>query len=153
MSRTGTLALLVVLAFIALAVLAPWVAPFPDQGLGAPNIAEKFQPPGSLHWLGTDHLGRDVMSRVLFGGQVSLRVGFVAVVIGLGIGIIVGVLSGYVGGYLDMALQRVVDILMAVPNILLALTIVASFGAGIWNVTFAIAIGIAPRAEIGRAHV
>jgi peptide/nickel transport system permease protein len=136
----GLVSLILLVFLISVTVLANWVAPY-----GVDEATDRFaQPPSLLNWFGTDHLGRDVMSRVLFGGQVSLRVGFVAVVIG--IGIIVGVLSGYVGGYLDMALQRVVDILMAVPNILLALTIVASFGAGIWNVTFAIAIGIAPRA-------
>ena len=138
----GLISLVLLVFLISVTVLASWVAPYAID-----EATDRFaQPPSLLNWFGTDHLGRDVLSRVLYGGQVSLRVGFVAVVIGLGVGVVVGVLSGYVGGWVDMVLQRVVDILMAVPNILLALTIVASFGAGIWNVTFAIAVGIAPRA-------
>jgi len=138
----GLVSLILLVFLITVTVFAQWVAPY-----GIDEATDRFaQPPSLTNWFGTDHLGRDVMSRVLYGGQVSLRVGFVAVVIGLGVGVVSGVLSGYVGGWVDMVIQRVVDILMAVPNILLALTIVASFGAGIWNVTFAIAIGIAPRA-------
>ena len=133
----GLISLVLLVFLISVTVFASWVAPYAID-----EATDRFaQPPTLLNWFGTDHLGRDVLSRVLYGGQVSLRVGFVAVVIGLGVGVVVGVLSGYVGGWVDM-----VHILMAVPNILLALTIVASFGAGIWNVTFAIAVGIAPRA-------
>ena len=138
----GMISLILLVFLISVTVLASWIAPY-----GIDEATDRYaQAPSLQNWFGTDHLGRDVLSRVLYGGQVSIRVGFVAVVIGLGVGVVVGVMSGYIGGWLDMALQRVVDILMAVPNILLALTIVASFGAGIWNVTFAIAIGIAPRA-------
>lgn len=138
----GMISLILLTFLISVTVLAPWVAPY-----GIDEATDRFaKAPTLQNWFGTDHLGRDVLSRVLYGGQVSLRVGFVAVVIGLGIGVVAGVMSGYIGGWVDMVLQRVVDILMAVPNILLALTIVASFGAGIWNVTLAIAVGIAPRA-------
>lgn len=138
----GMISLVLLVFLISVTVFASWVAPY-----AVDEATDRFaKAPTLQNWFGTDHLGRDVLSRVLYGGQVSLRVGFVAVVIGLSIGVVVGVMSGYLGSWIDMVLQRVVDILMAVPNILLALTIVASFGAGIWNVTFAIAVGIAPRA-------
>ena len=139
----GLVSLILLVFLISVTLFAPWVAPY-----GIDEATDRFaKAPTLQNWFGTDHLGRDVLSRVLYGGQVSLSVGFAAVAAGLGVGIVVGVLSGYVGGWLDMFLQRIVDILMAVPNILLALTIVASFGASPRNVIMAIAVGIAPRAS------
>ena len=140
---TGLVSLILLIFLLGSTLLAPWVAPY-----GMDEATDRFAAAPSLqNWFGTDHLGRDVLSRVLYGGRVSLRVGFAAVFVGLGSGIILGVMCGYFGGWFDMAMQRVVDIFMAVPNILLALTIVASFGAGVLNVTLAIAIGIVPRAS------
>lgn len=134
---------LVTLVVIAAAVAAaPLVTPYdPDESTRRFAAAPSFS-----NWFGTDHLGRDVFTRVLYGGRTSLRIGFAAVFVGTGIGILVGTVSGYAGGITDMVLQRVVDVLMAIPNLLLALTIVAAFGAGAQNVAIAIAVGIAPRA-------
>jgi peptide/nickel transport system permease protein len=138
----GLVAMILLLIMVVATAFAPWVAPY-----GIDEASDRFaQQPTLVNLLGTDHLGRDVLSRVLYGGRVSLRVGVASVVLGLGIGVVSGVMSGYLGGWVDMAMQRVVDILMAIPNILLALTIVAALGAGVFNVTIAIAIGIAPRA-------
>jgi peptide/nickel transport system permease protein len=138
----GLVSLVLLVLMVVATVFAPWVAPY-----GIDEATDRYaESPSLQNWFGTDHLGRDVLSRVLYGGRVSLLVGFASVVLGLGVGVIFGVLSGYVGGWPDILLQRLVDIFMAVPNILLALTLVASFGAGIGNVTLAIAVGIAPRA-------
>lgn len=139
----GLASLIFLLLLVVVIAAAPLVAPFaPDE-----STDRYVTSPSLRHWFGTDHLGRDVLSRVLYGGRVSLQVGFASVILGLGVGVMVGVVSGYLGGLVDTVLQRIVDILMAVPNILLALTIVASFGAGAQNVTLAIAAGIAPRAS------
>lgn len=139
----GLASLVFLVFFVVVIAAAPLVAPFaPDE-----STDRYVTSPSLRNWLGTDHLGRDVLSRVLYGGRVSLQVGFASVILGLGVGVVVGVVSGYLGGLVDTVLQRIVDILMAVPNILLALTIVASFGAGAQNVTLAIAAGIAPRAS------
>lgn len=138
----GLVSLVFLVIFVALIAGAPLVAPF-----AADESTNRYVTSPSLsNWFGTDHLGRDVLSRVLYGGRVSLQVGFASVILGLGVGVVVGVVSGYLGGLVDNVMQRVVDIFMAIPNILLALTIVASFGAGAQNVTLAIAAGIAPRA-------
>jgi peptide/nickel transport system permease protein len=139
----GLASLIFLLLLVVVIAAAPLVAPYaPDE-----STDRYVTSPGLRHWFGTDHLGRDVLSRVLHGGRVSLQVGFASVILGLGVGVVVGVVSGYLGGLVDTVLQRIVDILMAVPNILLALTIVAAFGAGPQNVTLAIAAGIAPRAS------
>lgn len=117
------------------AVLAPWLAPYPpqemkyDQALAAPSIE---------HLLGTDDLGRDILSRVLYGGQESLKVGIIGVAIALLGGIFFGVISGYYGGWIDNLIMRVVDILLAFPYILLLLSIVAALGPGLGTVMIAL---------------
>jgi len=138
----GLASLLILFIIVSGVLLAPILSPYgPDQ-----STLRYAAAPSLSNWFGTDQLGRDVLTRVLYGGRVSLRIGVASVVIGTGLGIVLGTISGYVGGFTDLALQRIVDVLMAMPNLLLALTIVAAFGAGAQNVALAIAIGIAPRA-------
>ncbi len=117
-------------------------------------LEEKLSPPALDHWLGTDDLGRDVLSRVLYGGRISGIVSLLAVALSLMIGVPIGAISGYVGGYLDMAMMRVVDILMAFPAILLAVTVVAILGPSLPNVVIAIGVvGIPTIARQTRAGV
>jgi peptide/nickel transport system permease protein len=99
-----------------------------------PELAFKLQPPRSLHPLGTDNLGRDVLSRVLHGSYISLTVGFIAVAVSISIGILVGSVSGYFGGWVDNTLMRVVDAIMCFPSFFLILTVIALLGPSIWNV-------------------
>ena len=132
---------LVGLCFIALfviaAVFAPILAPYgPLEG----GLAQRLEPPSSAHVMGTDSQGRDEYSRVLYGAQVSLLAGVASVVMGVAIGGTIGALAGGVGGKLDSVLMRFVDVLLAVPGILLAIGIVAFLGRGLPQIMFAVAI-------------
>ncbi|MDY7041681.1 MAG: ABC transporter permease [Chloroflexota bacterium] len=143
------------LAFLATltlaAVLAPFVTPHNPQVV-AP--AEQFQPPSREHWAGTDLFGRDVFSRLLYGTRISLEVGVVAVVIAALPGTLLGLLAGYYGGWVDGVISRLMDVLLAFPGILLALSIVALLGTGLRNVTLAVGIaGIPGYTRLARSSV
>ena len=132
----GTIMLLIVL----MTLFAPLLAPHdPIEIVGA-----RRQGPSSAHLLGTDEIGRDTLSRVLYGGRVSLRVGLLAVLIGAGIGTLFGMLAGYFAGWIDVIIMRVTDVLLAFPGILLALVIVAILGPSINNVMIAVGIEFIP---------
>lgn len=136
------LAFLVLLVILLAAMFAPFLGlPDPIEG----NLAMRLKPPGTEgHLLGTDQFGRDMLSRLIWGGRTSLTVGFAAVGLAMLVGVTVGLISGYVSGVLDFWLMRLVDILMAFPYILLALTIVAILGPGLTNTMLAIAIASIP---------
>jgi len=144
----GFISLAIILALIVIAVLAPLIAPY-----DATEVAQgaRLASPSLSHPFGTDNLSRDIFSRVVLGARVSIEVGFIAVVIGVGGGAAVGVLSGYTGGKLDMGLQRLMDALMTFPTLVLAMTLTAIikpdwFAMGPWlppgMVTAMLAIGI-----------
>jgi peptide/nickel transport system permease protein len=125
-----------------LAGLAEWVAPY---GYDEADVFSRLRPPSAAHWLGTDNLGRDVLSRVVYGARVSMSVGGGAVTLGLlGAGI-VGLLSGYFGGRLDIVVQRLVDAFMCFPLLLVALTLMALVGPGLGNVILTLGFVIAVR--------
>jgi peptide/nickel transport system permease protein len=132
--------LLIILVFILSALFAPVLSPFPAQGRGDPNILEKFQPPSSDHPLGTDYLGRDVLSRILYGGRVSLSIGFLVVIIAVLVGTPLGAVAGYYGGWLDNLIMRVTDMFLAFPPLLLAMAIAAALGPSFTNAMIAIAL-------------
>jgi peptide/nickel transport system permease protein len=132
--------LVVILLFVVGAVFAPWLAPYPEQGAGDPNIKEKFQPPSRTHLLGTDYLGRDVLSRILYGGRSSLSIGFLVVLVASFIGVPLGAVAGYFGGWLDDLLMRVTDVFLAFPPLLLAIAIAAALGPSFTNSMIAIAV-------------
>ncbi|MEJ2709441.1 MAG: ABC transporter permease [Anaerolineales bacterium] len=132
--------LLIILVFILSALFAPVLSPFPAQGRGDPNILEKFQPPSSTHPLGTDYLGRDVLSRILYGGRVSLSIGFLVVIIAVLVGTPLGAFAGYYGGWLDNLIMRVTDMFLAFPPLLLAMAIAAALGPSFTNAMIAIAL-------------
>lgn len=131
-----------VMGLILLAVaLAPWLSPYNPT---AQDITHRLMPPSPGHLLGTDGLGRDVLSRILYGGRLSISVGLIAVVIEFVVGTALGILSGYAGGWVDLILMRVMDVLLAVPGLVLALFIVAILGPGLGNVMVALGIGGVP---------
>ncbi|WP_372612716.1 ABC transporter permease [Aquicoccus sp.] len=131
-----------VLALIVLSALfAPWVVPHDPVRL---TPSERLKPPSEINWLGTDAYGRDLLSRIIYGGRISLVVGLGAAVFAVISGLILGLLAGYIR-WLDSILMRMVDGLMAIPNILLAIAIVSLWGAGIWTVLIAITIPEVPR--------
>ncbi len=126
-----------VLAIFTVALLAPVMAPHDP---GAIEVSAKLLAPSAHHWLGTDQLGRDVLSRMLHGSRISLSVGFVAVSISLIIGVIVGAVAGFHGGWVDSVLMRFVDIMMCFPAFFLILTVVALLGPNIFNVMVVIGV-------------
>jgi peptide/nickel transport system permease protein len=132
---------LVLAGMLALALLAEGVAPY---GYDEADIFSRLKAPSGAHWLGTDNLGRDLLSRVIYGARVSMAVGFGGVVVGLLLGTAVGLVSGYFGGRLDLVLQRVVDAFMCFPLLLVALTIMAILGPGLGNVilTLGLVLGV-----------
>lgn len=113
---------------VLLAIIGPWIAPYDPTEI---NLVERLQPPSASHWLGTDQLGRDILSRMLHAGRVTISIAAVTVVISGLIGVSVGIVSGYFGGRLDMIAQRLVDIQLAFPTILLAITVVAVLGSSV----------------------
>jgi len=141
----------IVLVFVLLAILAPVLVPYnPVQG----NLNDRLQSFSGIHWLGTDELGRDLLSRILYGARVSLQIQIVAVVLALIIGVLLGSLSGYLGGYVDSLIMRCMDILLAFPGIFLALGIIAALGPGLLNLMFAAGISSIPQfARIVRASI
>lgn len=139
--RTIRICGILLLIFAASAILAP-VLPIDSPRAQDPyNVRGE---PSASNWLGTDELGRDTFSRVIYGGRISLMVGFIAVAISVVVGVPLGLLAGYGGGFIDTAIMRVVDVVMAVPTILLALAIIASLGPGITNAMIAIGFVFAP---------
>lgn len=130
-------------AVVAMALLAPVLV---GHDPNKTNLLLRLKPPGwAGHLLGTDAFGRDIWSRLLFGGRVSLQAGVWAVVAGGGAGLVIGLMGGYFGGWIDTLLGRIVDVLMAFPAILLALAIVAALGPSLRNSVIAIAITLIPR--------
>jgi peptide/nickel transport system permease protein len=133
--------LVLIAIFVVGALFAPVIAPY-DPTFGV--LADNMKGPSLAHLMGTDLLGRDEFSRVLYGARISLTVGIVAVVCGLAFGMVVGAVAGGVGGVLDAVLMRMVDVLLAVPGILLAIAIVAWLGHGEIQIILAVGISYAP---------
>ena len=127
--------------FVAAAVLAPVLAPY-DPVIG--QIVDRMQPPSATHLMGTDLLGRDEFSRVLYGARLSLQVGVIAVIFGLILGVSIGAIAGGAGGKIDAVLMRVTDVLLAVPGILLAIGIVAWLGRGQIQIMLAVGVSYTP---------
>jgi peptide/nickel transport system permease protein len=128
---------LIVLVLLLTALLAHWIAPYPYDET---NVRQRLKPPGAQFYLGTDNLGRDLFSRIVYGARVSVTVGFAAVTLSLLLATTVGITSGYFGGKFDVLVQRVVDAWMAFPNLLFVLFIMAVLGPGLLNVILALGV-------------
>lgn len=133
---------LIILAVITIAcLLAPWIAPY---GYDEQDVTIKFLPSSAEHLMGTDNLGRDVFSRILYGGRLTILVGFVATGIAAFVGIILGAVAGYYGGVVDNVIMRILDIFMAVPNLVLAIALAAVMGTGMTSCMLAVGISAIP---------
>jgi peptide/nickel transport system permease protein len=132
---------IVIVFFILLALFADVVAPYEPLKMTA---SESRQPPSLVHPMGTDLLGRDVMSRVIYGARLSLLIGLVSVILGATLGTVTGLIAGYYGGLLEAILMRIADAMLAFPGILLALTVIAALGTGITNVMIAVGVATIP---------
>ena len=135
------LGLLMLAAMVLVTVLGPWVTPFDPSATSPDSLAA----PGAEHWLGTDSIGRDVLSRLIIGGRTTLLITVVAVTIALAGGVLLGLLSGYVGGLTDQLVMRVLDVIFAFPVFLLAIAVVAALGPSVPNLILTIAIVYTPR--------
>jgi peptide/nickel transport system permease protein len=147
--RRVVLAGAAILAVVALAaLLAPWIAPYDPMAL---KVLDRLQSPRATHWFGTDELGRDVFSRVIFGARYSLLIGALVVIVSMACGVLLGLAAGFFRR-LDGPVMRLVDAMMSVPDILLAIALVAVLGASMSNVIIALAIVYTPRvARVVRA--
>ncbi len=148
--RTAIGAIVLVVIVLA-AVFAEAISPYPPN---QQNLRNRLQPPSAEHLLGTDQFGRDVLSRIIFGGRVSLQVGFIAVGIALAVGGLMGLVAAFYGRWIDSAVSFLVDVLLALPGFLLALAIVAALGPSLVNVMIAVGIANVPQfARITRSAV
>lgn len=143
--------LVVLILFILMAIFANVIAPYDSA---KQDLLYAKQGPSMTHWLGTDEFGRDILSRIIYGARQSLFIGFAAVFIAMITGSLLGLIAGYYGKAIDSVIMRIMDILMAIPSMLLAIAIVAALGAGIGNLLLAIAIASIPSyARVMRASV
>ena len=140
-NRRAVVGAIILLIIIFMAIFAPFVTRYEPQ---KQNMRNRLQPPSSEHVFGTDQFGRDTYSRVVYGARLSLRVGFLSIALALAVGCTLGLISGYYGGVLDNVIMRLVDVLMALPGFLLALSIVAALGPGMQNVVLAIGVSYIP---------
>ncbi|OAJ71673.1 peptide ABC transporter permease [Methylobacillus sp. MM3] len=129
--------LVIIAIVLALALLAPVLAPYDPDAIDVKSI---LLPPSTAHWMGTDGLGRDVFSRMLFGSRISLLVGFVAVGIATLIGVILGAISGYYRGWVDVLIMRLVDVMLSIPTFFLILAVIAFLTPSIWNIMIVIGL-------------
>jgi peptide/nickel transport system permease protein len=140
-NRGAVIGAVVLLLIVLVALIAPLLAPYDPL---AQNPTLSLQPPDLLHPFGTDTLGRDMLSRVIIGSRQSLMVAVIAISIAASVGTLVGLLSGFYEGWVDLVLQRLIDIQLAFPGILLAMVIVAVLGAGLGNAMLAVGISLIP---------
>src|ERR1044071_6611894 len=141
----GGIGAAVILLMIAAALLANFLSPYdPLEN----DYSAMLQAPGARHWLGTDSFGRDVLSRLLYGSRTALWVGFGSAFVGTSLGALIGASCAYFGGKVDLLIQRLMDIVLSFPLIVLALVVVAVLGSGVWNVILAISIPMIPRAAL-----
>ncbi len=141
----------ILVLFIAVAVLAPLLAP---QNPMQQDLYGRLQPPSWAHLLGTDDFGRDILSRIIYGSRISLRIGLVAITAALVVGTTLGLWAGYWGGAVDAVIMRFMDLLLAFPSILLAIAIVAVTGPGIDNAIMAVSVVLIPQfARVVRSSV
>ncbi|MBB4406768.1 MULTISPECIES: nickel transporter permease [Agrobacterium] len=142
--------LTIIVLFIALSLLAPWLAPYDPA---TQNLGNRLAFPSAEHWFGTDELGRDILSRILYGGRVTLGMVIAVVVLVAPIGLAIGCIAGYFGGIVDTVLMRVTDVFLAFPRLILALAFVAALKPGVESAILAIALTAwPPYARLARAE-
>jgi peptide/nickel transport system permease protein len=139
--KGAVVGLIVITTFIVLALLAPWIVPYDPV---ATSWALVRKPPSALHWFGTDDLGRDILSRVVFGARASLVAGAISVGIALSVGVPFGLLAGYRGGFVDALISRITDAMLACPFLILAIALAAFLGPSLGNAMIAIGVSTTP---------
>jgi len=137
-SFSSMLGLFLVAVVVVLALIGPWIVPYPDDAAGGVNLANKLRPPSAAHWFGTDEVGNDILTRVIIGARMSLLVGIGITFAAALIGVPLGILAGLAGGRLREIIMRFTDLFLSVPGLVLAIALVAALGPGIGNAMVAL---------------
>ncbi len=142
-NKLAMLGLAILVVMVALAVCADWIADY-DTNVTGMNMAERLQTPSAKHWFGTDSYGRDVFARIIHGSRLSLSLSIFAMLAAVAIGSIIGAIAGYYGGRVDDVLMRLMDILLAIPPMLMSISIVAALGHSMVNLMIALSLAYIP---------
>jgi ABC-type dipeptide/oligopeptide/nickel transport system permease subunit len=129
-----------VMVFVFVGIFAPLLAPYDPRETHLELVPTCCPGPSSAHWFGVDQLGRDELSRIIYGARPSLVIGVVAVAVGLSAGLVLGAIAGYIGGFIDSIVMRLMDIMLAIPSLLLAIGLVAVLGQGLWQIMVAVGV-------------
>jgi peptide/nickel transport system permease protein len=149
-NRLALVGALILAALLLLAFVGPFVSPYTPTKL---DILHKLEGPSAAHWLGTDSFGRDILTRIMYGGRATLAIGLGVVGLAFVIGVFFGTLAGYVGGWTDTVIMRVVDAILSFPALVLAIALAAAFGPSLQNAMLAVAITLAPQfARVARGQ-
>ncbi|WP_434311071.1 ABC transporter permease [Hominifimenecus sp. rT4P-3] len=150
-NKLSMFSLVLILLVALVAILAPLIAPY---GATEQKVADRFLGPCAAHLFGTDGLGRDIFSRILYGARISMTVGLISTSVSAFFGIILGAIAGFYGGKIDNIIMRILDVFMAIPNMLMAVVLSATLGTGIFNCMLAVGItGVPNMARVARASV
>lgn len=133
----GAVGLVIFVLFLLCGIFADWLAPY---GMNQISPANRLKPPTARFWIGTDHLGRDMMSRILYGAQLSVIIGFTAATLATLISVLLGIITGYLGGKIDLVVQRLVDAWMSFPELIILIVVVSVLGPGMWQVIFVLGL-------------
>lgn len=139
-NSSAMLGLGIVIVFLITAAIGPWVVPYPEDAQGTIHLEIKLLPPSAAHWFGTDEVGDDVLTRVIMGARVSLKIGLIITGIAILIGVPLGLIAGLVGGRTDEVIMRFTDVFLSVPGLILAIAIVGALGPGIQNAMLALSL-------------
>ena len=137
---SGRISLCFLVFLLCAALLAPWLTPYPNEGAGEPNMANKLLAPTAEHLFGTDHMGRDIVARVLYGARTSLMLAALVIAGSVTTGAALGLIAGYAGGWTDEVAMRITDVFLAFPPLLLAILLVTVLGGGFTSVVVALAV-------------
>jgi peptide/nickel transport system permease protein len=137
---TAVIGAIIVITSVALALLAPYITPFPEHVGAVVDFRNRHQPPSAIHWFGTDNVGRDIFTRVIFGLRVSLLLAVVVLGIAIPVGVVLGLLAGYFGGWTEIVIMRITDIALAIPPLVMALAVAAVLTPSLTNSMLAIAL-------------
>jgi len=157
-NRLSVIGAAIILFLILVAIIGPFVAPYPRDATGAVHMSERLRSPSADHLMGTDEVGRDVFSRLLIGSRLSLGAGLIVLVVATTLGTLLGVISGFFGGKVDLLVQRITDVFLTVPGLILAMAVAAALGPSLVNVVLAISLTWWPgysrlaRGEVLRAN-
>ena len=136
-NKLAAFSALLIILMILIAIFAPVVAPYDHL---QQSLTDRLQHPSAAHWLGTDELGRDVLSRIIFGARISLTIGLVPTLISMAIGTVLGMYAGFYGGKVDFIIMRLADVMLAFPSLLLAMVVMYTMGGGLINIFIALSL-------------